>query len=495
MPKNIIIFSDGTGQRAGLTFDERRSNIYKLFRATRCGPDTTINPAEQVTFYDAGIGTASPGAGRLGRYSNSIYNKICQATGLGLTTNLVETYAAIIREWEEGDRIFLFGFSRGAYTMRLLGGVLSLCGVPTKQPNGKDKDQPLRTDEKASKKIARRAVTRVYQHSASKADTPENPLTDEERKRLDQRRLLAEEFREQYGSSDKKDSTQSNTVPHFIGVFDTVASIAHPVATAIIVLFAFFAMIPLSALIAKVLSLWPYFFSFIGNDLSLLHECIFILASVVSCVVIARTFSKFPGAIGKYSWLQTARITGYMHFEDTDLSERVRYARHAISIDENRAQFQRVKWDRKGAENEPDEYGIIPFKQFWFAGVHTDIGGGYPETESRLSDAALEWMLEDVQKEGIGLRINPIILNLFTQPHGRQHDEYEANWFWKLAGKKIRDVPNDAPLHPSVESRYRAAKVRHFDAVRPYRPTNLENHRDVIAWNKSMTEDGGSGTS
>lgn len=47
---NIVIFSDGTGQRGGLMFDERRSNIYKLFRATRCGPDSSVDPAEQLTF-------------------------------------------------------------------------------------------------------------------------------------------------------------------------------------------------------------------------------------------------------------------------------------------------------------------------------------------------------------------------------------------------------------------------------------------------------------
>ena len=48
MPKNIIIFSDGTGQVGGLRPDERRSNIYKLYRATRCGPDTEIDPVGQV---------------------------------------------------------------------------------------------------------------------------------------------------------------------------------------------------------------------------------------------------------------------------------------------------------------------------------------------------------------------------------------------------------------------------------------------------------------
>ena len=39
MPKNILVFSDGTGQAGGLTPDEKRSNVYKLFRATRCGPE------------------------------------------------------------------------------------------------------------------------------------------------------------------------------------------------------------------------------------------------------------------------------------------------------------------------------------------------------------------------------------------------------------------------------------------------------------------------
>jgi Uncharacterized alpha/beta hydrolase domain (DUF2235) len=48
MSKNILIFSDGTGQAGGVTFDENRTNIYKLFRATRCGPDSSVDPSEQV---------------------------------------------------------------------------------------------------------------------------------------------------------------------------------------------------------------------------------------------------------------------------------------------------------------------------------------------------------------------------------------------------------------------------------------------------------------
>ena len=61
MAKDIIIYSDGTGQVGGLWPDENRSKIYKLYRARRCGPDTDIDPREQLTFYDAGLGSQPPG--------------------------------------------------------------------------------------------------------------------------------------------------------------------------------------------------------------------------------------------------------------------------------------------------------------------------------------------------------------------------------------------------------------------------------------------------
>jgi uncharacterized protein (DUF2235 family) len=57
MPKNILIFSDGTGQAGGLTPDQNISNIYKLYRATRCGPENNIDPSRQLTFYDPGLGS------------------------------------------------------------------------------------------------------------------------------------------------------------------------------------------------------------------------------------------------------------------------------------------------------------------------------------------------------------------------------------------------------------------------------------------------------
>ena len=138
MAKNVVIFSDGTGQAGGFRFDEDRSNIYKLYRATRCGPDSSVDPNEQVAFYDPGLGSQADGGHLAGRFTRWVYNLVSQATGFGITANIIDCYAAIIRLWDPGDRVFLIGFSRGAYTVRCLAGVIALCGIPTKLRGGKE---------------------------------------------------------------------------------------------------------------------------------------------------------------------------------------------------------------------------------------------------------------------------------------------------------------------------------------------------------------------
>jgi uncharacterized protein (DUF2235 family) len=69
----------------------------------------------------------------------------------------------LIRLWRPGDRIFLFGFSRGAYTVRCLAGVLANCGIPTRLENG----PAMKYDEWTARRLANIAVKKVYQHAAS----------------------------------------------------------------------------------------------------------------------------------------------------------------------------------------------------------------------------------------------------------------------------------------------------------------------------------------
>lgn len=318
MPKNILIFSDGTGQAGGLRPDENRSNIYKLYRATRCAPDTAIDPQEQLAFYDAGLGSRPPGGALfVTRAYRWLHNVASQATGLGITTNIIDCYAAIIRMWEPGDRIFLFGFSRGAYTARCLAAVLGQCGVPTTMADG----TPLRRDVGTTTRIAREAVKKVYQHVSSPKDTDYLP----------QREALAKRFRQRYGS---EAGGASNAVPFFIGVFDTVASLGSYALSAAVVGVSAVLIIALSYL--QSFLLFPFVPTLLGTA---------VVAVTVAGVAYAATHLKCAVGLPGYSFWQTLHLASpKMKFYDLHLNNAVWYARHAMSIDESRADFARVPW-------------------------------------------------------------------------------------------------------------------------------------------------------
>src|ERR1700730_1347305 len=155
MARNILIFADGTGNEGGLLPDESRTNVYKLYRATRTGPDSIVDPSKQLAFYVPGIGTPAP-------LHNTFLDRkkeaVRQMFGIGLTQKIMDCYIAIIGVWERNDRIYLFGFSRGAYTARCLSHVLEVCGIPTKEMGG----EALSLDPMSLRKVAKRAVRCVY---------------------------------------------------------------------------------------------------------------------------------------------------------------------------------------------------------------------------------------------------------------------------------------------------------------------------------------------
>jgi hypothetical protein len=210
--KNILIFSDGTGQAGGYMPDEARSNVYKLFRATRVCPDTCIDPRLQIAFYDGGLGSRASGEGIKIKWWRRLYNLLGKATGLGITQNIIDCYAAIIRVWQPGDRIYLFGFSRGAYTVRCVAGVLKYCGVPTAISDCKGQALPLQRDMRSARLIAAEAVKHVYQYGSSIKGDPYHAG----------RAQRAVRFRMKYFAGD---SRVSNTAPYFIGAWDTIATL------------------------------------------------------------------------------------------------------------------------------------------------------------------------------------------------------------------------------------------------------------------------------
>lgn len=461
--RNIIIYSDGTGQRGGVLVDENRSNIYKLFRATRCGPDSSVNPAEQVAFYDPGIGTLPPGTGLLASLWTRFYNLVSQALGLGLTGNIIDCYAAVVRLYRPGDRIFMFGFSRGAYTIRCFAATICKCGIPTRMKDG----SALLHDEATSKHIAREAVRNVYQHTSS---WDRAKATDRQKELLDQREAIARRFREQYASGD---SDEPNVFPHFIGVFDTVASLSNPIA-----LVGLIALTPVLTAIVSTVIWWGLSF-FFGISTTWWHWFVGLTIGVIVVGYLANLITRIRVAFGlkEYPWYRTLHLTeARMNFYDRSLNPKVAFARHALAIDEARDSFQRVPWGEPGVWTQSTPQW---FEQLWFAGNHSDIGGSYHENESRLSDIALKWMLDAA--ESVGMKYERNLLRLYPDPSGPQHDETRSSVF-KYAKKAIRRLGHDFPLHPSVIDRVKAGSVLNYDRYEDYRPGNLRDHDKTKAY-------------
>lgn len=119
-PKNIIVCADGTGNKGGYSPD---SNVYKVYKAVnknfkgKCKDKVSIS--EQILFYDNGIGTTK----------NKILRTLGGAFGFGFKRNVCDLYKFLARNYEPGDRIFFFGFSRGASTVRACNGMISKCGL------------------------------------------------------------------------------------------------------------------------------------------------------------------------------------------------------------------------------------------------------------------------------------------------------------------------------------------------------------------------------
>src|SRR4051812_7400838 len=110
MPKNIVLFSDGTGNSSAKLF---KTNVWRLYEAT------DLRRPDQVAYYDDGVGT-SP---------FKPYALLGGALGLGLKRNVKHIYAFLCRNYEPGDRIYAFGFSRGAFTIRILIGLVHNQGL------------------------------------------------------------------------------------------------------------------------------------------------------------------------------------------------------------------------------------------------------------------------------------------------------------------------------------------------------------------------------
>ncbi len=193
--KNIVICSDGTGNSAG---KENGTNVFKLYEAVDLNGGPSVIP--QVAVYDDGVGTERLRPLQL----------LCGAVGLGLSRNVKELYASLVRSYDVGDRIYLFGFSRGAFTVRTLAGMITTCGILDR--NKCTSDAELRREVRECYRVYRSKYRSVLGTILSPRD-PALMLT-----RLQERRMVC----------DARRAADWQVPIEFIGVWDTVDAVGLP---------------------------------------------------------------------------------------------------------------------------------------------------------------------------------------------------------------------------------------------------------------------------
>ena len=310
--KRIVICADGTWNDPQ---DEHPTNVLRVARAIS---PLAADGRPQVVFYDWGVGS----------YYATVRGG---ASGLGIMKNIQDAYRFIVQNYQSGDEIFLFGFSRGAYTVRCLCGMLNNCGV-------------LRRSN------AHLIPTAFEFYKNSKA----RPGSRE-----------AAAWRRKHSHDADRGGVD------FIGVWDTVGALGVP---------------------TRVLAFMD------ERDL----------------------------------------------FFDHDIGSNVKVARHAVSIDERRADFTPTLWGAKEA---------VDLRQVWFAGVHADVGGGYgPDRQGRqLSDIPLAWMARQASSAGLTLESH-LYRRSDLDYAASKHRSYKS--YWKVLGRQRRQIPTAAIMHRSVRDRY-----------------------------------------
>ena len=299
MGRKIILLSDGTGNSSAKVW---RTNVWRVFESL------DLSGSDQIASYDDGVGTSSfkPVAVLGGGF------------GYGLKRNVIDLYKFACRNHRsDDDEIYGFGFSRGAFTMRVVIGLIMEQGLIRAKSEA----------ELNSKAIAAyRDFRRRNFHTFWRF--PE---------------AIARWLRDLVVGTDySKDDNFHGTKIRFLGLWDTVAAYGMPVEE-----------------MARGISQW-----------------------------------LFP-----------------LMLPSCELDKRVVRACHALSIDDERTTFHPTLWD------ESDEEPLKPradgkryladerISQVWFAGVHSNVGGGYPDDS--LAQIPLIWIMSEAANAGLTFKSLP----------------------------------------------------------------------------------------
>jgi hypothetical protein len=339
MAKKIILLSDGTGNAAGKVW---RTNVWRIFQAIE------LKGSEQIAIYDDGVGTSSfkPLAILGGVF------------GWGLKRNVLNLYKFLCRNYQGGDEIYAFGFSRGAFTIRIVVGLILNQGlVEFANEDGLDKKA--------------RAAYRAYGHDKYPAWNLQYPF-----------RLVRSWLDKLFYKSCER---PINSIA-FVGVWDTVAAYGLPI-------------------------------------------------------------DEMTRGVNEWLWP--------LELPNKDFNTKIRKARHALAIDDERATFHPVLWNENCSNTVPsgtsrptsDEQLL----QVWFAGVHSNVGGGYPDDS--LANISLAWMMSEAKAAGLIFKDLPdaepdalLSTDSAKDKDGRLYDSRSGlGGYYRYSPRKISDLYDAMP--------------------------------------------------
>jgi uncharacterized protein (DUF2235 family) len=431
MGKNIAIFADGTGNTVG----KLKTNVLRL-----CKMADIRKRDQQLVIYDPGVGTLTtpaelkhefPRSGSISTIEDSTQPSLLKRLavrllglgfGYGTERNIKQLYSKLAEHYDPGDHVYLFGFSRGAFTVRALAGLIYRCGLVKRCHRDK-------IDEGYG----------LYRKHFEQAKSSEA---------LRRKKEEVREFREKY-------SHPCNI--RFLGIFDTVKSVGY--------------------------------------------------------------FSP-------------------RNLPHTRHNPIVQTVRHALSLHERRSFYAPTTWGGLDADTRPavfvpacwgsGRYGPAirwqDVKEVWFAGCHSDVGGGYPRGASSPAQVSLRWMLEEARAHGLMIfpeaeeEVKQLVTTI-TKEH--LHDElarhetlkdwprwiFWKNWprwiFWKDCARWIfwqvvdrcphRDLENEPPPPRKIwrflpagprnigASLRRGRIAVHATALSCYEPIDTKKYKNPVA--------------
>lgn len=355
--KRIILCCDGTWNKPGNKDRGMavKTNVQKTYEAI----NTVTSTVKQVKFYGQGVGT-----------SFSVKDHFLGGgTGMGIDRNIQDAYKFIMWSYEPGDQLYLFGFSRGAYTVRSLAGLIRNCGIM--------KPEYLHL------------VDEAYHLYRDRSELT-HPDSD-----------LMKAFKRSYGIDELE------TKIKMMGVWDTVGALGIPIR-------------------------W-------------------------------------------FNWLNKK-----YEFHDVKLGSQIKYAYHALAVDERRKIFEPALWEVSEKAIKAADPQIC--EQVWFPGAHSNVGGGY--ADSGLSDTTLKWMIDKAVDTGLEFD-KSAIEKIKADSSGELRNT--ATGIYAITQKKLRDINNGIALRTDPDTgkkstvnvlrnesiHYTCFERRH--KFQKYKPQNITN--------------------